>query len=335
MRLLNGGREVVAVVSGVGAARPARVIRNSHFAYLGISDQWITSRTGIEERRWLGPGEGLTGLAVEASTLALVDAECAPEDIDLVIAATATSDRVSPGLAPELACGLGLRDVPAVDLNAACTGFLYALDQAVAQIDSGRRRCVLVCGADAASRIIDPDDRFTAPLFGDAAGAVVVRAADAERSCATCAPAVVLGADGSLGDILYVDRERHTVHMEGAEVYERAVDAMADSARRVCALRGAALEDIDLFVPHQANARIIKSVLRRLEFPAERTVVYVGAFGNTSASSIPLSLHRAQLDGRLPRGTRVGMAAFGAGLTWAAALLDWKGCRHTPPGQAP
>lgn len=328
---------MVAVVSGVGAARPDLVVRNSHFAYLGISDQWITSRTGIGERRWLGPGERLTGLAVEASALALADAHCAPEDVDLVIAATATPDRVSPGLAPELAWGLGLRGVPAVDLNAACTGFLYALDQAVAQIDAGRRSTVLVCGADAASRIIDPDDRFTAPLFGDAAGAVVVRAAGAERCCADCAPAVVLGADGSLGDILYVDRERErlTVHMEGAEVYERAVDAMAESARQVCAVRGAELADIDLFVPHQANARIIRSVLRQLRFPAERTVVYVGESGNTSASSIPLSLHRAQLEGRLPSGTRVGMAAFGAGLTWAAALLDWKGCRHTPNGQAP
>ncbi|MGA6161823.1 3-oxoacyl-ACP synthase III family protein [Amycolatopsis magusensis] len=318
---------MIPVVTGVGAALPERVVPNTAFAAIGITDEWISARTGIRERRRLEPGQPLGELALRASEGALADAGRKPSQVDQVVVATVTADLLSPGLAPELAFRLGVPQPAAMDLSAACTGFLYALDHACAMIESGRRRCVLVTAAEAASRIADPADRFTAPLFGDAAGAVVVEAAGS-RCCAACAPAVVLGTDGARQGILYVDREHQRVRMRGAEVYEQAVITMADSARRVCAARGVGLHEIDLFVPHQANARIIRAVLRELAFPAERTVVHVGDTGNTSAASIPVALERAQREGLLTAGARVGMAAFGAGLTWGAALLDWKGCRH-------
>jgi 3-oxoacyl-[acyl-carrier-protein] synthase-3 len=318
---------VTPVVTGVGAALPVRVVPNAAFAGLGVTDEWITTRTGIRERRRLDPDEPLGELAERAGAAALGDAGRHPSDVDHVVVATVTADLRSPGLAPGLAFRLGVPGAAALDLSAACAGFLYALDHACAVIESGRASCVLVVAAEAASRIADPGDRFTAPLFGDAAGAVVVEAAG-ERCCAACAPALVLGTDGARQEILYIDRDTGWVRMRGAEVYEQAVIAMAGGARKACAARGVTPADIDLFVPHQANARIIRAVLRELGFPRERTVVYVGDTGNTSSASIPVALERAQREGRLPAGTRVGMAAFGAGLTWGAAVLDWKGCRH-------
>lgn len=315
------------VVTGVGAALPERVVTNDSFAALGITDEWIASRSGIRERRWLEPGQPLLDLALRAGAAALADAGRDPSEVDEVVVATVTADLVSPGLAPELADGLGIPHCTAFDLSAACTGFLYALDHAFAVVESGRRSRVLVTAAEAASRIADPGDRFTAPLFGDAAGAVVVEAAG-ERGCRVCAPAVVLGSDGAKRDLLYVDREDGWVRMRGAHVYEQAVLAMARATREVCAAKGIRPEDVELFVPHQANARIIRAVLRELSFPVERTALYVEGTGNTSSASIPVALDRAQREGRLAPGTRVGMAAFGAGLTWGAAVLDWKGCGH-------
>jgi 3-oxoacyl-[acyl-carrier-protein] synthase-3 len=323
---------LTALVSGVGSALPERIVGNDEFDRLGISDAWITSRTGIRRRHWLAPEQQLLPLAVRASEAALKDAGRVAGDVDLVVVATVTADLVSPGLAPGLAFRLGAGKPAALDVNAACTGFLYALDYACAMVESGRKTCVLVCAAEAASRIADPEDRFTAPLFGDAAGAVIVEQADETRSCGRCTPSVVLGTDGSREAILYVDREHHQVRMRGAEVYEQAVLAMSDSVRQVCAERGVELAEIDLFVPHQANARIIKAVLRELGVPAERAVWYVEDIGNTSASSIPVALDRARQDGLLRAGTKVGMVAFGAGLTWGAAIIDWKCCPHLGSG---
>ncbi|MCG0287469.1 3-oxoacyl-ACP synthase III family protein [Streptomyces sp. PSAA01] len=322
------------VISGVGAALPERTVDNAHFEAIGMPADWIRQLTGITERRWLSEGEQLYDLAAEACVTALDDAGRSGRDVDLVIAATITADRPSPSLASQLAAGLGTKHVGAVDLNAACAGFVYALDYAFAAVESGRRSCVLVCAAEAVSRISDMTDRATAPLFGDAAGAVVVTGSSAcDRR--KCAPVIRLGSNGGLGDILYVDPTDRVIRMDGAEVYVNATDTMANGTRDVCTARGLDLADVDLFVPHQANARIIRSVVHELELPPERVVLTVGHVGNTSSSSIPLALSQARQEGRLVPGTRVAMTAVGAGVTWGSALVDWKGCAHQREASGP
>ncbi|MFI1018584.1 beta-ketoacyl-ACP synthase 3 [Streptomyces sp. NPDC020965] len=316
-----------AVISGVGAALPERTVDNTHFEEVGMRADWIRQLTGITERRWLSEGEQLSDLAAEACTTALDDAGRSGLDVDLIVAATITADRPSPSLASQLAMSLGTKRVGAVDLNAACAGFVYALDYAFAAVESGRHGCVLVCAAEAVSRIADMTDRTTAPLFGDAAGAVVVTGSSACHR-RKCAPVIQLGSDGTLGDILYVDQADRVIRMDGTEVYVNAIESMVKGTRDVCTARGLDLADIDLFVPHQANARIIRAVVRELELPSDRVVLTVGQVGNTSSSSIPLALSRAQQDGRLVPGARVAMTAVGAGVTWGSGLVDWKGCAH-------
>ncbi|WP_431047915.1 beta-ketoacyl-ACP synthase 3 [Streptomyces sp. P1-3] len=277
------------------------------------------------------------GLALDASADALADAGRDGEDVDLVLAATLTPDRVSPALAAELSARQGTRKVGAVDLNAACTGFMYALDYAHVAVESGRYRCVVVCGADAVFRITDMTDRSTGPLFGDAAGAVVVTA-DEDCGHGRCRPVSRLGSDRNLGHILHILHIEHAdrlVRMDGPAVFEAALEAMAEGCRDVCLQRGLAVEDVDLFVTHQANARIISALVRELDVPMDRVVVTVDEVGNTSSSSIPVALTRAQRDGRLVPGATVALTAFGAGLTWGAAIVDWKGCVHAVGADTP
>lgn len=318
---------MTAFVSGAGAGLPSTVVDNAAFATLGVTDEWIYGRTGVRRRYRLGPGERLAGLAAVAGAAALVDAGARGADVDFVIAATTTADRVSPGLAPEVAAALGAPGCGAVDVNGACAGFLYALDYAVARVEHGAADRVLVIGADAMSRITDGTDRNTAVLFGDAAGAVVVEAASGP-ACAQCAPYLSFGSAGEHADALYVDPAAGTVRMDGAEVYASAVDAMASEIEEVLRACELAQEDIDLLVCHQANARIVKAVARRLHWRPDQAASYVDEFGNTSSASIPVALWRAQGEGRLKPGQRVGLGAFGAGFTWGAGVLNWKGCRH-------
>ncbi|MFF7726642.1 3-oxoacyl-ACP synthase III family protein [Streptomyces sp. NPDC008001] len=327
-----------ATIAGVGAALPATVLGNDHFIPLGTSHEWIVKRTGIHTRHWLGPGETLAGLAEQACREALADAGRDAREVDHVVVSTVTPDRITPGIAPGLATRLGAPNPPALDLNAACAGFLYALDHACAQIESGRARCVLVCAAEALSRITDTTDRSTAVLFGDAAGAVVVTPAgpgSGER------PSFRLGSDGRHEDLLYADPTDRLLRMSGREVYEFAVGTMVEQTRAVLAGCGLSLADVGLFIGHQANARILRAVAAELGVPASRTEISIEHVGNTSSASIPFALRQARKGGRLRPGDRIAMAAFGAGFVWGAGVIRWKALppeapahpEHTPHQQ--
>lgn len=318
---------MTAVVSGSGAALPATTVENGAFEALGITDEWIFGRTGVRRRHRLKPNERLVDFAAAAGETALSDAGADAADVDFVIAATTTPDRISPGLAPEIAHLLGVPRAGAVDMNGACTGFLYALDYALARVDHGAADRILVIGADAMSRITDESDRNTAVLFGDAAGAVVVEAAKGAARI-QCAQYLSFGSAGEYADVLYVDRETEVVRMDGGEVYAYAVDAMASEIAAVLLACEVEQDDVDLLVCHQANSRIVNAVAGRLKWRADRVVSYVDQFGNTSAASIPVALWKAQIDGRLKPGHRVGLSAFGAGFTWGAGVINWKGCGH-------
>lgn len=317
---------MTVALAGVGSALPVQTVDNDSFEALGVDDAWIVSRTGVRRRRRLASGEKLVDLAVEAARQAVADAGLLCADIDFVVVATSTPDRVSPGLAPEVAHRLGTGGVGAVDVNGACTGFLYGLDYSVSRVSHGSCDRILVIGADAMSRITNPCDRNTAPLFGDAAGAVVVAAAPV---CEACSPLLSFGSDGERVNSLYVDRQTQQVVMDGGDVYAKAVDAMTGELETVLAAVGLRPEDLDLLICHQANARILGSVGRRLRFAADRVVCAIEDVGNTSSASIPVALRRAQVEGRLRAGHRLGLSAFGAGFTWGAGVLRWKQCAHT------
>jgi 3-oxoacyl-[acyl-carrier-protein] synthase III len=306
---------------GVGAALPERIVTNGDLVeHLDTDDAWIVRRTGIRERRILGPGEQLADLAARACALALDDAGRTADEVDAVIVSTITPDRVTPGLAPYVAHLLGAHRASAVDVNAACAGFLNALDQAAALVESGRAGVVLVCGAEALSRITDHHDRSTAVLFGDGAGAVVVAGGDLELGIGP----VVLGSDAAHADLLYAERDDPKLRMEGREIYRHAVRRMVSSTREALGRAGASIADVDLFVAHQANARILESAAAELGLPHEKLALYVDKTANTSSASIPLALAFAERDGLLRPGATVALSAFGAGVVWGAALVGWK-----------
>jgi 3-oxoacyl-[acyl-carrier-protein] synthase III len=315
-------RGTTAGIFGIGAALPDRVITNADLEQrLDTTDEWIVRRTGIRERRHLAPDEPLADLAARACLLALDDAGRSGAEVDQVIVSTITPDRVTPGLAPEVARIIGAPQASAVDVNAACAGFLYALDQAAALIESGRASVVLVCGAEALSRITDHDDRSTAVIFGDGAGAVVVAGGeDLELGIG----GFVLGADGEQADLLYAERDEQVLRMEGREVYRHAVRRMVGASREALERAGCTVDDIDLFVAHQANARIIDSAAAELGVPRDKVAINVDRTANTSSASIPLALARAEEDGLLRPGATVALAAFGAGFVWGAGIVSWK-----------
>jgi 3-oxoacyl-[acyl-carrier-protein] synthase III len=310
-----------AGIFGIGAATPPDVIANAHFeARLDTSDEWIVKRTGIQQRHWLNGKQTLADLAVDACAAALADAGRRAEEVDRVLVASVTPDRVTPGLAPEVAARVGAREAGAADVNAACAGFLYALDDAAGLIESGRARCVLVCGAEALSRITNHEDRSTAVLFGDGAAAVVVAAGELERGL----PPFELHSDGIHADLLFADRDERLLHMQGREVYRHAVARMVAATRDALAQADLRVADLDLFVAHQANARIVEAAAAQLGVPPERVVLNVDRMANTSAASIPLALWQAEREGRLHPGATVALAAFGAGFVWAAGVISWK-----------
>ena len=314
-------RGMTAGIFGVGASLPDHVITNADMAQrLDTSDEWIVRRTGIRERRHLQGDETLADLATRACLLALDDAGRSGAEVDHVIVSTFTPDRVTPGLAPEVARVLGAERAAAVDLNAACAGFLYGLDQAAALVESGRASVVLVCGAEALSRVIDHDDRSTAVLFGDGAGAVVVAGGELELGVG----GFVLGADGEQADLLYAERDERMLRMQGAEVYRHAVRRMVAASREALERAGKTVEDIDLFVAHQANVRIIETAALELGLPRDKVMVNVDRVANTSSASIPLALAQAEREGRLHPGDTIAMAAFGAGFVWGAGVVTWK-----------
>ena len=310
-----------AGIFGLGTASPTHVVTNQDLEQrLDTTDEWIVRRTGIRERRHLQGAETLTDLATTACALALADAGRDAAEVDQIIVSTITPDRLTPGVAPGVARDLGAHRASAVDVNAACAGFLYALDQAAALVESGRAGVVLVCGAEALSRITDHADRGTAVLFGDGAGAVVVAGGDLDIGVG----GFVLGADGDQGDLLYAERDAPKLRMHGAEVYRHAVRRMTEAMRIALERAALGVDDLDLFVAHQANARIIETAAHELGLPSEKVVCNVDAMANTSSASIPLALAQAERDGRLHPGSTVGLAAFGAGFVWGAGIVSVK-----------
>jgi 3-oxoacyl-[acyl-carrier-protein] synthase-3 len=318
-------RGLTAGIFGVGAALPERVIGNDEIVRrLDTSDEWIVRRTGIRERRVIAPDQPLSELAARACALALEDAGRTPAEVDQIIVSTITPDRVTPGIAPYVALALGAENASAVDVNAACAGFIYALDQAAAQIESGRARVVLVCGAEALSRITDHNDRGTAMLFGDGAGAVVVAGGELEIGCG----GFVLGSDATQADMLYAERADPILRMEGREVYRHAIRRMVASTNEAIARAGLTIDDVDLFVAHQANVRILQSAANELGLPEEKLIVNIDRVANTSSASIPLALADAEREGRLQPGTIVALSAFGAGFVWGSGVVSWKERAH-------
>ena len=305
-----------ARLTGWGAALPEKVVTNADLeATLDTSDAWIVERTGIRERRI---GGTTTGLAIEAGRQALERAGTTGAEVDLVLLATCTPDQAMPASAASVQQALEVRG-GAFDLNAACSGFVYGLVAADGFLRAGMDR-VLLIGAETMSTIVDWDDRGTAILFGDGAGAVVLeRGAGPGRLLG-----FDLGSDGSLRHLLEADKGG-TIEMDGPEVFRRAVRIMVESAERALAQAGASVADVALFVPHQANTRIIDSAVAKLGIPTDQVANILASTGNTSAASIPMALADAADAGRLQPGDLVLLVGFGAGMSWASAVLEWAG----------
>lgn len=314
-----------AGVRGIGSALPEHIVTNAHLeTYLDTSDDWIVRRTGIRERRHLNGTLSLGDLAAQACLDALKDAGRDPADVDHVIVATFTADRLMPGMAGELATRIGATNAGAIDVNAACAGWLYALDQAAALVESGRAKCVIACGAEALSRFTDMHDRGTAILFGDGAGAVVVEGGDLDRGCSP----FVLRSDGARAGLLNVGGDKNVLRMEGQEVYRHAVARMVEATTEALQRANLTIDEIDLLVVHQANERIIDAAGRRLGVPEEKVFKNVDLVANTSSASIPLALHHAEQQGKLRPGMTVALASFGAGFAWGAGVISWKERAH-------
>jgi 3-oxoacyl-[acyl-carrier-protein] synthase-3 len=307
-----------ARVVGLGHKLPDRVVSNGPIAErIGVDPEWIVRRTGIRERRYAAPGERTAGLALTAARRALSDAGRRPADVDLVIVATMTPDELTPNTAPLVADGLGIR-VAAFDVGSACTGWLSALSVGAAQIETSRADCVLVIGAEILSRVTDPDDKRTASLFGDGAGAVVL-SADGEGAIGP----ILLASDGSMAETITANHTERMIVMDGHTTFNTAIKVLSESTQQACDRAGVALDEIDLFVYHQANGRILKAVGEKLGLPADRVADYVGEMGNTSAASIPTTLSLLREDGRLRPGQRLLLGAVGAGFTWGAGVVEW------------
>jgi 3-oxoacyl-[acyl-carrier-protein] synthase-3 len=317
----NGSKPTASpAIAAVAAWLPERVVENEELARpLGVDSDWISSRTGIHRRRRVG-AEGLVDLASGAGAKALALAGVEPADLDLVLVATFTSDQLLPNAAPQVAQRLGARSAGAIDIGAACTGFLSALSLATAQLESGRARAALVVGAEVISKVTDFSDRRTAGLFGDGAGAAVLVPGGPGR----IGP-IALRSDGSRAELIQVDHDDRLVRMDGRATFRAAVAAMSDTTQQVVSDAGLALEEVDLFVYHQANSRIISAVGERLGLPPDRVIDCLAEYGNTSAASIPIALSEAASNGLLQQGSRVLLSAFGAGLTWGAGIVEWEG----------
>ncbi|TQJ04248.1 3-oxoacyl-[acyl-carrier-protein] synthase III [Amycolatopsis cihanbeyliensis] len=320
-----------AVVTGLGGWLPPRVLDNAELEQrLDTSDEWIRNRTGIRERHVVDPGLSTVDMAVEAGRCALRSA--GSDVVDALVLATATPDYLCPASAPEVASRLGLGGVAAFDVNAVCSGFVYALATAAGLIAGGVAGRVLVVGSDAFTTLLDPDDRSTVPIFGDGAGAVVLRAGTADELGAL--GPFDLHSDGELTDLLVVpaggakqrrsaDPRDHFLAMQGTAVFRQASARMAESSRVVLDRMGWSVGEVDRFVGHQANIRILNAVAKQLGLPPEGLVINVDRTGNTSAASIPLALTDACVAGSLHAGDRVLVSAFGAGLTWGSTALRW------------
>lgn len=324
------------VILGTGSYAPARVLTNAELSTMvDTSDEWIRTRSGIRERHIAAPGESTSDMAVQAARAALQDAGLTPTDIDLLVVATVTPDLLLPAASCIVQHKLGMRtDTACFDLNAACSGFVYALDTASAMVASGRYKRALIIGVEKLSSVVDWQDRTTCVLFGDGAGAAVLGVSDQ--------PGVgllgtKLGAYGDCVDLLYITHggsdqpttpesiaaRNHCIRMKGKEVFKIAVRAMDEAARDILEQQGISADQIALVIPHQANLRIIEAISQYLKLPMERFYVNVDRYGNTSAASIPIALDEARRAGRIKAGDITLLVAFGAGLTYGSALIRW------------
>jgi 3-oxoacyl-[acyl-carrier-protein] synthase III len=317
-------------IVGCGAYLPERIVTNDELAArLDTSDQWIRQRTGIGERRIADPRELTSDLAVNAAKRALDRAGVSGGDVDLLVLATATPDHTFPATAAKVQARLGMTGGAAFDVQAVCAGFIFALSIADNALRGGQARTALVVGAETFSRILDWDDRGTCVLFGDGAGAVVLRSVALADADGRYILSNHLHSDGAQYDILYVDggpsssRCTGLLRMEGREVFRQAVQHLSEVADEALAANNLTAADLDWLVPHQANSRIIDGVGRKLGLPPERVVVTIDRHANTSAASIPLALDEAVADGRIKPGHLVLMEALGGGLSWGASLLRW------------
>jgi 3-oxoacyl-[acyl-carrier-protein] synthase-3 len=314
-------------ITGLGTHVPERILTNDELAQIvDTSDEWIIERTGIRERRIAAQDEALTDIALPAARAALDEAGVEAADVDLLVCATVTPDMMFPTSSALLADELGMPKAAAYDLLAGCTGFVYALAQAYAMLSAGLAHRALVVGGDVLSKILDWQDRSTLVLFGDGAGAVVLESVDHGGFLG-----FELGADGGGGENLWLpgSGSRHFddpdsfVKMNGREVFKFATRIMVYSAEQILAECGKTVEDVDVYIPHQANKRIIDYAVGKLGIPPEKTVVNVDRYGNTSSGSIPLALTDARVEGRLHDGALILMTGMGAGLTWGSALIEW------------
>ena len=325
--MIGAAKGVRIGLTGLGTHVPERVLTNAELSRIvDTSDEWIIERTGIRERRIAADEEALTDIAMPAARAALADAGVEAGEIDLLICATVTPDMMFPTSSALLADGLGMPRAAAYDLLAGCTGFVYAVAQAYGMLASGLARRALVVGGDVLSKILDWDDRSTLVLFGDGAGAVVLEPVEQGGFLG-----FELGADGGGGQNLWLpgsgsrrfeDPDSY-VKMNGREVFKFATRIMVYSAEQILAECGKTVDDVDVYIPHQANKRIIDYAAGKLGIPLEKTVVNVDRYGNTSSGSIPLALEDARAEGRLSEGALVLMTGMGAGLTWGSALVEW------------
>ncbi len=331
--MIGTANGVAASITGLGCRVPERVVTNDELStMMDTSDEWIRERTGIRERRIAGPEEALSDLCLPAAREALEDAGVKASEIDLLIVATVTPDMAFPATAAILADQLGAENAGAYDLSAGCTGFMYAVAQAYGMLAGGLAKKTLVVGGDVLSKLMDWSDRRTSVLFGDGAGAVVMELVNGGGFLG-----FELGADGSGGPQLYIPgggsrhpasaesvaEHLHFVRMNGREVYKFATRVLVSSAEAVLAECGRTIDEVDVYVPHQANVRIIEHARKKLGIPEDRVVIDVDRYGNTSSGSIPLALADAREDGRLEAGKLVLMTGMGAGLTWGSGLIEW------------
>ena len=327
-------KRVNSMITGTGSFAPSRILTNCDLERMvETSDEWIRTRTGITERRISENGIGSSDLSLEASKIALKEANLEPGQIDLILLGTVTPDYLLPSTACILQDKLGAKNAAVVDVVAACSGFIYGLSIASAFIAIGQYKNVLVIGVETLSKITNWEDRNTCVLFGDGAGAAVVSATTEDKGIL----GTFLSGDGSLANLLHIpvggtktplskenfDLKKHYICMQGNEVFKSAVRAMEGAAKHIIGKVGLAASDIDLLIPHQANIRIIEALAKRLKVPMDKVYVNIDRYGNTSAASVPIALDEARKRGVIQEGSNTVLVAFGAGFTWGSAVIKW------------
>ena len=325
-------------IIGTGSYLPEKILTNDDLSKIvETSDEWITTRTGIKERHIAAEDQATSDLASEAARRAMTSAGVTPEEIDLIVVATVTPDMFFPSTACIVQRKIAASNAVCFDISAACSGFLYALQVARHFLNAGSRTTALVIGAEKLSSLVNWEDRNTCVLFGDGAGAVVIRAVDTDTEAPGRVLSTVMGSDGNLTDLLKVPgggsalpitpenaaSRPNTIHMEGRETFKHAVTRMCQASEQALEMAGLTKADIDLVIPHQANARIISVIADRLGVPPEKTFINLDKYGNTSAATIPIALDEANSQGRLKKGDIVLLVAFGGGFTWASSVVRW------------